>query len=903
MSRRLLTAGLATAVLLSVLGWAGRATAKPPDLPLTDKNELAPQTPPAPQPAAVPFADAPAMEAPSFTMRPSARRMLARCLLYGVHPLLTLAPTDEYFNFDDEDAPADPVVNTAPVVQEGTHGSITISVGVSTDAGLTGSIEITTARAEPADCVPVLQACWRLLMHAVEQPAQDVELMQCGDSTGFHLVPFVDGGAVAPEKTCPGAPAESVCPWMREHAAPRQEEPAADFDAAHDVLHNLQMLRQAHALLEDAREFGRAGRVGDALECLDLVRTLCPGSRLDDAVQQTAAELFAPFFCGSPAPAAGGEEGSEPAPILSNHPQSRNSEKVHAIETKLSQPVTMKFEDAPLRQVIDDIQASEGIHIHVDRDALDEKGISLESPVSVRVENVALRSALKLILEEVHLACVVKDEVLQVTTEGNARGKMESVAYQVADLVVPRPDGTGRKMPSVEAKADAFMRLITTSVCPETWSDRGGPGSIDYHPLTMSVVINQPPDVQEQVAAFLAALRQWDNAAPAECEESRPAEDAPPASVTPCPPPVPPQSRLFHKSEKEREIEQKLKQPVTLHFHDAPLSDVIDDLRSCQGVNIYVDKAALEAEEISLDRPVSVEFDDVSLRSALNLILKQVHLSFVVKDEVLQITTERGARGKMTRVVYKVADLVDGDPHRPGTPAGKDEEPPEAALMKLVTSTVCPHEWSVNGGPGTIDFHPQTRSLVVNQTPDVQEQVVDVLDALRRLKQGAEAGACEKCGDARPATEDDPTPADITPCLPPVDPDTPAALDQLLREQEVFGPPDASRLQEIKKADYERVEGGLEDEPAANGWKGAAKPFRKADGLKDVGCGKDGGEDAPESYEFLPHSSFEFGFGLDGSVQMFTQLRRGGAVWHLYYGNGGLSVWASPTVGDDASAD
>ena len=38
------------------------------------------------------------------------------------------------------------------------------------------------------------------------------------------------------------------------------------------------------------------------------------------------------------------------------------------------------------------------------------------------------------------------------------------------------------------------------------------------------------------------------------------------------------------------------------------------------------------------------------------------------------------------------------------------------------------------GGPGTIDYHPLTMGLVVDQTPDIQEQIVDLLDSLRRLQ-------------------------------------------------------------------------------------------------------------------------------------------------------------------------
>ena len=44
-------------------------------------------------------------------------------------------------------------------------------------------------------------------------------------------------------------------------------------------------------------------------------------------------------------------------------------------------------------------------------------------------------------------------------------------------------------------------------MAPESWSDSGGPGNIDYFPLTMSLVINQTPDIQEQVFDLLQSLR------------------------------------------------------------------------------------------------------------------------------------------------------------------------------------------------------------------------------------------------------------------------------------------------------------------------------------------------------------------------------------------------------------
>ena len=51
--------------------------------------------------------------------------------------------------------------------------------------------------------------------------------------------------------------------------------------------------------MESARELGRAGRVGEALRLFRYRPTdLCPGSRIDDAVQEAAVYLSFPSIAG-----------------------------------------------------------------------------------------------------------------------------------------------------------------------------------------------------------------------------------------------------------------------------------------------------------------------------------------------------------------------------------------------------------------------------------------------------------------------------------------------------------------------------------------------------------------------------------------------------------------------------
>ncbi|MCI0491804.1 MAG: hypothetical protein L0Z07_02580, partial [Planctomycetes bacterium] len=113
------------------------------------------------------------------------------------------------------------------------------------------------------------------------------------------------------------------------------------------------------------------------------------------------------------------------------------------------------------------------------------------------------------------------------------------------------------------------------------------------------------------------------------------------------------------RTERELEIERRLKTPVQLKYQDTPLSKVIDDLSQLSGVNIHLDPLGLSQEGVNTDTSVTVNLNqEVQLKSALHLILEPLHLSYVVKDEVLKITSEQLRDGELVTATYNVADLV-----------------------------------------------------------------------------------------------------------------------------------------------------------------------------------------------------------------------------------------------------
>jgi len=268
------------------------------------------------------------------------------------------------------------------------------------------------------------------------------------------------------------------------------------------------------------------------------------------------------------------------------------------------------------------------------------------------------------------------------------------------------------------------------------------------------------------------------------------------------------EQRRGQRTEQDIQIEQKLRTPVSLDFKNEPLSSVLDYLAQLADVNLYLDPQGLAQEAVTSDTPVTIQLrQEIMLKSALNLILEPLRLDYVIKDEVLKITSEQRREGEVITVTYPVADLVmpipnfvpgrmglDSQYHRAmsdvgfgvGGPYGTSAAAPMAvladngagenggminpavlaqlggsgprsgigappagfgpgglggganadfdSLIELITSTIQPTTWDTVGGSGSIAPFETNLSIVVSNTQDVHEEIVDLLEQLRRLQ-------------------------------------------------------------------------------------------------------------------------------------------------------------------------
>jgi hypothetical protein len=163
---------------------------------------------------------------------------------------------------------------------------------------------------------------------------------------------------------------------------------------------------------------------------------------------------------------------------------------------------------------------------------------------------------------------------------------------------------------------------------------------------------------------------------------------------------------------KERLILQTLDSTLSVAFKNSRFEDVIDYLQTITRLPIIVNKVALEEVGASYDTPITLQVKGVTVRSLLRKILGDVGLTYVIRGEAIQVVTPQQAREMLVVRVYYIGDLVVGNELSRALQA--------AQLMNLITSTIDPQSWALNGGPGRIFYDDLRRALVIKQSTELQ---------------------------------------------------------------------------------------------------------------------------------------------------------------------------------------
>jgi type II secretory pathway component GspD/PulD (secretin) len=158
------------------------------------------------------------------------------------------------------------------------------------------------------------------------------------------------------------------------------------------------------------------------------------------------------------------------------------------------------------------------------------------------------------------------------------------------------------------------------------------------------------------------------------------------------------------------------------------LREVLAGITRSSGLPIHIDTKVLDEASVSPDAPVTCDFSAVSLHAALDMILDQLDLGWVIHDECVLVTTPDKAGNVLINKVYPAQDLVT---FRNSTNQLVTNYQP---LVQMITDTIAPTTWDEVGGSGAIAPFGPSGSIVVSQRREVHEEIAKLLTALRQAR-------------------------------------------------------------------------------------------------------------------------------------------------------------------------
>lgn len=183
--------------------------------------------------------------------------------------------------------------------------------------------------------------------------------------------------------------------------------------------------------------------------------------------------------------------------------------------------------------------------------------------------------------------------------------------------------------------------------------------------------------------------------------------------------------------EFQAQVLERMQQPVDWVIEDEVILDLADRLSEALGITVLVDWESLEDLGLAEETSFKGKFKQLPLEQALEYLLDQHELSWMLRGRALVILSEYEQLTRLDTRVYDVRDLVSTT----GIAAADFE-----MLIDLLINTIDADTWAENGG-GEAEIRPlqlpRITALVISQTQRTHRKI-DRLLAEIRLVRGTE---------------------------------------------------------------------------------------------------------------------------------------------------------------------
>ena len=379
--------------------------------------------------------------------------------------------------------------------------------------------------------------------------------------------------------------------------------------------------------------------------------------------------------------------------------RSGENEQLGKLVSALERPISLDFVDTPLSEAISWFGEQIEAPTRLDRRALEDVAIPVDSPVTIALKNLSGRAALTMLLRDVGLTYQFRDGMIYVTTEEERESSLTTTVYPVADLA---------KSMSGTPDYDNLIGMLTLMVSPDSWEDVGGPGVI-YGPYRGVFSVSQTDQVHRQVTQLIDSMRRLNlqSISPIDADES-----------------------VWRDK-----FQKMLATPMTVDFVEIPLVELAAQLSDLVNLPILLDRKSLEDAVIASETPITFKVaGKLPLAQLLRAMLREHDLTYVLEDEVLKITTPDAASSLLETRLYPVHDMTTPSSEVPANELKEHYEEELSNLAQMLESNISPDSWYSVGGAGTVASYHQRPSLIVSQTHDAHEQIEQLLATLRKAK-------------------------------------------------------------------------------------------------------------------------------------------------------------------------
>jgi hypothetical protein len=346
-----------------------------------------------------------------------------------------------------------------------------------------------------------------------------------------------------------------------------------------------------------------------------------------------------------------------------------------------------------LLDLFDLIDAQLEMEVVIDHPTLKERGIdpyTKKIGMLSRYQGLPASLLTELLTAEFKLDWDIVDGQLFITTSKNLESMLSTQTYDISEFLFAPPGGRAF------SNAGAYKDIILDVVAPETWTDWGGPGTIELQNIRGRAVftVEQSRPVHEELKVLLTELRrlnlpQADRPAP-----SWATEDA----------------YLFEQFEKT------IDNIVSAYSFDK-FAEKVNGVIEPQ---FFLNRMSLREMGASPEfKAVNINGREMSVGDALDAVAAEHNLAYSWNGEVLWMTTYEHSCDSHINRIYDVSSILR---NRQGG----------SLLINSLKENVEPKSWDVNGGPGYA-FGIELKHgsfLVIRQPWRVHRQVAQYMNEL-----------------------------------------------------------------------------------------------------------------------------------------------------------------------------